>query len=506
MALTKVSSGLMKPDNNLELEYTSQLGTTSVVGAATGYVVRTNYYDANVTAGSGATFKFTGVTTLGKAGNVPDADGYFYDAVGRQFEVVGSPVNVLWFGAVGDGVSDDTAAIQAAVDSAQNTVKATFGINVPEIYFPAGTYAISTNITKKSASWIGAGVDATTFKWNGTAAVTAITQDATVRGGVSATTIEKMSFYDGSAKPLDWLSIPNGVFGVDFGFRLSELRFKGTTRYHLNIVGYVNAHFSNLRFDSWNSFAISITTIAGQNLSTFVLDKFTADHMTGSTAEGFIIVDNTAAVTNMGTLRICNGRYENNAALTGRKAFIVSYSNTGDYCSWQLDNITYQDVGNATTGDALIHRDGVAGSEKVTISNLLINSLDNIFTGTYPTDWPGQNIPVASMTSANIDRQVAVVIPQTSSGNNAGIEVYTRDTGSKLGYRLFRGAEGFPRYELGSDGVIKLGNGTVAPDVVLRGRQALVADATGGATIDAEARTAINSLLARLRTHGIIAT
>jgi hypothetical protein len=88
MALTKVSSGLMKPDNNLELEYTSQLGTTSVVGAATGYVVRTNYYDVNVTAGSGATFKFTGVTTLGKAGNVPNADGYFYDAVGRQFEVL----------------------------------------------------------------------------------------------------------------------------------------------------------------------------------------------------------------------------------------------------------------------------------------------------------------------------------------------------------------------------------------------------------------------------------
>lgn len=33
-----------------------------------------------------------------------------------------------------------------------------------------------------------------------------------------------------------------------------------------------------------------------------------------------------------------------------------------------------------------------------------------------------------------------------------------------------------------------------------------VADASGGATVDAEARTAINTLLARLRTHGLIAT
>ena len=33
-----------------------------------------------------------------------------------------------------------------------------------------------------------------------------------------------------------------------------------------------------------------------------------------------------------------------------------------------------------------------------------------------------------------------------------------------------------------------------------------VPDASGGATIDAEARTALNDLLARLRTLGIIAT
>lgn len=41
---------------------------------------------------------------------------------------------------------------------------------------------------------------------------------------------------------------------------------------------------------------------------------------------------------------------------------------------------------------------------------------------------------------------------------------------------------------------------------VLAAQGAAVADASGGATIDAEARTAINTLLARLRTHGLIAT
>jgi hypothetical protein len=108
--------------NTLELEYTSQLGTTSVVGAATGYVVRTNYYDANVTAGSGATFKFTGTSTLGKAGNVPDADGYFYDADGKQFAVVGPKSSIYVFGVTGDGSTDDTAAFNAALASGVSTL------------------------------------------------------------------------------------------------------------------------------------------------------------------------------------------------------------------------------------------------------------------------------------------------------------------------------------------------------------------------------------------------
>lgn len=41
---------------------------------------------------------------------------------------------------------------------------------------------------------------------------------------------------------------------------------------------------------------------------------------------------------------------------------------------------------------------------------------------------------------------------------------------------------------------------------VIGAQGAAVADATGGATVDAEARTALNTLLARLRAHGLIAT
>lgn len=45
----------------------------------------------------------------------------------------------------------------------------------------------------------------------------------------------------------------------------------------------------------------------------------------------------------------------------------------------------------------------------------------------------------------------------------------------------------------------------VAGTKVVGVQQAAVADASGGAIIDAECRAALNSLLAKLRTHGLIA-
>lgn len=47
---------------------------------------------------------------------------------------------------------------------------------------------------------------------------------------------------------------------------------------------------------------------------------------------------------------------------------------------------------------------------------------------------------------------------------------------------------------------------TIGGNQIISSRGAPVADAAGGATVDAEARTAINALLARVRAHGLIAT
>ena len=52
--------------------------------------------------------------------------------------IEGAVVNVLDFGAVGDGVVDDTAAIQAAIDSLTSG---------GTVFFPTGTYFCNTGLT-----------------------------------------------------------------------------------------------------------------------------------------------------------------------------------------------------------------------------------------------------------------------------------------------------------------------------------------------------------------------
>lgn len=59
---------------------------------------------------------------------------YFYTAA-RAFVFLGVAVSVRLFGAIGDGVTDDTAAIQAAINTGKS------------VYVPAGTYKVSSVLT-----------------------------------------------------------------------------------------------------------------------------------------------------------------------------------------------------------------------------------------------------------------------------------------------------------------------------------------------------------------------
>jgi len=67
-----------------------------------------------------------------------------------KYGITDAPLNVFAFGATGNGYTDDSAAIQAAIDAAIDTTGG--------VYFPAGEYLVGTSIEIASSSNITGGV------------------------------------------------------------------------------------------------------------------------------------------------------------------------------------------------------------------------------------------------------------------------------------------------------------------------------------------------------------
>lgn len=80
-------------------------------------------------------------------GQIPDGtfqEFKFVDELRKKINFVQTAVNVRYFGAKGDGVADDTAAIQAAIDYA-------FDSGSMRVYVPAGTYKITSPLLLRSS-------------------------------------------------------------------------------------------------------------------------------------------------------------------------------------------------------------------------------------------------------------------------------------------------------------------------------------------------------------------
>jgi hypothetical protein len=100
-------------------------------------------------------------------------------------------VSVKDFGAVGDGVADDTVAIQAAIDSLP-------GSGGGGVYFPAGTYLVSSAvIIRRQGLYFGQGWSTNIRTNNATASVFSVT-------GAQQVHIEKMRFTSSVTRTAGW--------------------------------------------------------------------------------------------------------------------------------------------------------------------------------------------------------------------------------------------------------------------------------------------------------------
>ena len=152
-----------------------------------------------------------------------------------------APNNVRDFGATGDGSTDDSVAIQLALN------------NAGEVYIPAGTYIVnSTLFIKSNTRLFGDGIEATIIKEGGTVGTTLSTLNTSLlmnenhddAAGNDSIRVENIAFHGNRVTPVAdaaATSTNRGVGGIYLGF---------TTRSHIR-----DCYFK----DGWSGFVITGT-------------------------------------------------------------------------------------------------------------------------------------------------------------------------------------------------------------------------------------------------------
>jgi hypothetical protein len=265
----------------------------------------------------GALVKFT-TSQLNTSGAV-DAEQVSYNppftgGVATNVEAkLAQTVSVQDFGAVGDGSADDTAAIQATIDSLVST-------NGGTAYFPAGTYKTTAPITwtGNNVSLTGVGQGATTIQCtfasgdiftvgNGTANPNnSVISNMSITSTVAKSSGAAITFKNGHNLGIDRVRLDNNMY-VGFNFE------GGAQQY----IYYAN----NFEINS-GSYGISI----GTN-STLCQEIFLSHGTIASCTEAGIFFLNA------------NGVYSNSIDAIGCKHGIMTFPSTGNKTSalWFTD-------------------------------------------------------------------------------------------------------------------------------------------------------------------------
>jgi hypothetical protein len=421
--------------------------------------------------------------------------------------IEGAPVNVLDFGAVGDGVADDTAAIQAAIDA----VIASGGNT---LYIPAGTYKTTDTLRISDASKLnilGAGKYLSIITRANTTGPILLLENASGVSTVNGYYFEWSSFklaYTTQAATTD-----TNAVGISF-----------ETGTGLAGYGYVNFRFTSIEITGAHT---CIHNDKGAGLAPNIWGWTWDDMVFSNFASRAIYLTNDSN----GAFPACKGGHW---YIQGRVG--LTYT----------DNILYMDAADGIVLDVVevniltINADSmlffVGSSRSVVITLLRCEAIEILGSAFFAFVYNSSgNTTISSGVFYNVvvsDGVVASVgrLINTGFGSIGAIDAtnITRPGGGTTGRMIANQSDGAGKWRFigplsPSSGAWTSGDGgngygpgsalylpdnglSVLGTKVVGAQGAAVADASGGVTVDDEARTAINDLLARVRAHGLIAT
>lgn len=247
----------------------------------------------------------------------------------------GAIINVLDYGAVGDGTTDCTTAIQAAFTAAYNGGTQP----VKTVYFPSGTYVVSSQLNcrcaivgENGAFNSGAGA---VIKWTGSGAI--CINFAAYDVGWEFTNLR---FYTTVTTPLTYMYFAHGLNSANF----SNIAFVGnstTVHYGIQMIGDTGSG------GKADIFGNTLTNVYFQN---FYIGLKTTDPYAGAAGSNFMFNNGFSANIGYATYEltgfnntILGGDYNGNAGAT-----FVNMTGSESY-GLVCIGIAYQ--GNATSGN-----------------------------------------------------------------------------------------------------------------------------------------------------------
>lgn len=199
--------------------------------------------------------------------------------------------NVMDYGATGDGTTDDTAAIKAAITAAHATTH-------KRLYFPAGTYSFRQQlIVHSGATWFGDGLDKSVLALNIAAGNIVPIRTNTTSGTKNFFDQTGVALYDLHIKGFDAVltSTPGQnhsplmrLWKID-GLTIERCKFSAHRFIMLSLGGVKNFSITNCEFEDWgrtdqldpSTAAISITSITSASTTATVTTGSAHGYTTG---------------------------------------------------------------------------------------------------------------------------------------------------------------------------------------------------------------------------------
>lgn len=388
----------------------------------------------------------------------------------------GAPINVLDYGAVGDGVTNDTSAIQAAINAwlIRNRDNTLFLDSPADLLFPSGYTFLITGTLNCDPIYNTVGGRITGY--GSTLKGSGISVGLRINSGTNSKlwhglAIEGLRFENCGLK----MQSVDGASVNIYGFRLLNLSFAGklSAASSLWFEGCFEGLVSGCQFDR------------------------------GSGADSYdcIFVDNSGFGFQSSVVWVSNitrgGR--NGFRQTGYAGDCFRYGNThltareeGAYieCNAANDFGGHYEENCIASGDAGLRL--VGGGVVDGITHACTSGQQKYGVRVYSASSSGIRIGTGVDYATILGHKLAFI--DGSGTFPVFIQASSYDVSGGFANSPYLTA-------IGSSGGLQVGSNKVVGT-----RGAAVANATGGSTVDAEARTAINDLLARVRAHGLIAT